>query len=619
MSGHGEAEAGEGSRGQRLRAWAVRAWRADRVVSWTVVAFALTQVVAMLWDLPGSHGWENDGIAPRDLFGGIAFNLTPGKGHRYPLFHYLVVAVGSLPFVLWGAFQAAGWTLKELMATILSPPVMTGVSLVAKATSVAMSCVSVAVLARMARRLVSPEAARWAAVLAATNVSIAYYGRVSNLDGPYMMWTVLAMDRLLTIAERGTLRDYIAFAFFTGAAVATKDQAYAAFVLVGLGFMVLGPVLLRDLFRASRAEHFKRLGVGVGVGALTLGVLGGGLLNPTGWLARVKTMTGGASQDWRTYEGGFEGLWANVVDIVMRQELHWWPWPVVALGWLGLVVALGLPRGEGALQRRAWRALPGVAALSTLVCFTLVVGRSGYRFVLPVAFWLALYGGVACAQLVAWAPERGRRVAQGVLAGLMVWAACHSLQVHLTQLYDGRRDVTAYLDTLPKGSVVETYGLLVYQPHFNTGPDAPYALQRVGAKAVKKRNPLYGAREVVDTYNNVHTRAPDVLVVTQGYAARYLPSTHDAGRTASVIIQRYRKQDDGRTFFRAAVADRLPGYRHVMTATTQLPGWAVALGASPVGVHNSTHSTTWVLRRDPDAAPPAAPPKDVPPQPPSGG
>lgn len=37
--------------------------REDRTVGWIVLVFALSQLVAVGWDLPGAYGWENDGIA----------------------------------------------------------------------------------------------------------------------------------------------------------------------------------------------------------------------------------------------------------------------------------------------------------------------------------------------------------------------------------------------------------------------------------------------------------------------------------------------------------------------------------------------------------------------------
>ncbi|MGB5503366.1 MAG: glycosyltransferase family 39 protein, partial [Polyangiales bacterium] len=268
----------------------MRLIREDRTVAWIVVLFVLSQLVAIGWDLPGSYGWENDGIAPRDFFAGIAINLTPGQGHRYPMFHNLLIGVLSIPILLPAALSAESWTLPALMEQILTVPTMTGVSLVAKLVGMLMACVALLVIARIARRTVSAEAGRWAAVWAATCLSFAYYGRVSNLDGPYLMWTALAIDRLLSAAESRKRRDYVLFGVLAGAAVATKDQAYAGLVLPGLIYVLLLP-LRNDRPFGPRAAHYKNTMFATLAGALSLGALGGGLFNPTGFVARLRELT----------------------------------------------------------------------------------------------------------------------------------------------------------------------------------------------------------------------------------------------------------------------------------------------------------------------------------------
>ena len=104
----------------------MKLYREDRAVAWIIFVFALSQLVAVGWDLPGSMGWENDGIAPRDFFAGLSINLTPGQGHRYPLFHNAIVAILSLPILLPAALRADDWTLPALMDQVLTVPVMTG-------------------------------------------------------------------------------------------------------------------------------------------------------------------------------------------------------------------------------------------------------------------------------------------------------------------------------------------------------------------------------------------------------------------------------------------------------------------------------------------------------------
>ena len=152
---------------ERIRAWL----RDDLFVFRFACAYALLQWLLSWWDLPGSHGWENDGVAPRDIFGGLANNLTPGHAHRYPLFHYLLIAILSCPVWLAAVFAAPDWQEASLRAALLSPAVMTGVSLVAKALSAVMSGVALVALASVCRAGFDRSSGRCAVVVAAFNFS----------------------------------------------------------------------------------------------------------------------------------------------------------------------------------------------------------------------------------------------------------------------------------------------------------------------------------------------------------------------------------------------------------------------------------------------------------------
>ena len=572
--------------------------REDRTFGWIVLVFALSQLIAIGWDLPGASGWENDGIAPRDFFAGIAINLTPGQGHRYPMFHNVLLAILCLPILLPAALSADAWTLPALMEQILTVPVMTGVSLVAKLLAIAMACVSLLVLARIARRTVSEEAGRWAAIWGATCLSFAYYGRVSNLDGPYLMWTALAIDRLITMAETRKRRDYVLFGLLAGAAVATKDQAYAGFVLPGVIYLLLLP-LRSDAPFGPRGAHYRNVGAATLGGAVSLGVLGGGVFNPTGFVARLRELTGGASQDWMSYARTPKGLLANITDIGLGQETFYWPWLVVALCWIGVAMAALRPGGEG-IRSRTFRLLPLCAGLSSILFFTLVVARCEHRFVLPLGFWLAYYGGVASAGLLSRSTSGGRfahRAAQGALAVLMLWSAGHSLEVHLTQRGDARNEVQAYLAELDEGSVVETYWLLIHLPHFDLTESSPYRVQRVSRRPIPKRNPLVGSTEIDAPYGEVQARRPDVLVVPESTAREFIPRELRDGLAESAVGERAQADMDAQSFFRSVLSDSLDGYEVASIAEPKLPAWAEALGAEPVQVHASVGNRQWILVR----------------------
>ena len=587
----------------------------DRVTLWIVVGFAVLQLLGTTWDVPSSFGWENDGIAPRDLFGGFALNLTPGSGHRYPLFHYVLVGIPSALVLVPAAVTAESWTFARLVDAVVRVPTMTWVSLVAKLWSVLMATVTVLVLGRMARRTASRSAERWTVAWAVTCLSFTYYGRVSNLDVPYLMWTVLALERLLDVAARGARSDYRWFALFAAASVATKDQAYAAYVLVCPLYLLILPRLRPDAFAAG-AQHWRRVLEAAGVGALAFGVLGGGLLNPTGFVTRLALLTGPNAQGSRAYPGTLTGVLDNVRDIALHQARFWWPWPLVILAWLGVAWVVVGPSGTE-LRARMWRLLPFAAGVSSLCCFTLVVGRAEERFVLPLGLALSYYGGLACSELgmatLELAPAKLARAAALVpgigLCTLLALGGARSGQLLLTQFGDSRREVEAWLARLPVGAVVETYGLLVYLPRFDAGPHAAYRLQRVDPTLpIDKRNPIPGATEVLEAYGGVQARRPDVLVIPERFAERFLRPPQDPSGFGEP--GRRTAEPDAVRFFTEALSDRLDGYRITFVAAPRLPRWAVALGAEPVKIHGSTGERVWVLTRrgsDADAAAVAGP------------
>jgi hypothetical protein len=580
--------------GRHLRALV----REDRTASIVVLGFALSELVTVAWDLPGSHGWENDGVAPRDLFAGIAHNLTPGQGHTYPLLHCLVLAVLSLPVLLPTAL-AGPLDATALRERVLSVPTMTGISLIAKLVAIAMACACLLVLARLVRRTVSARAGWLAALFGATHLTFAFYGRVSNLDVPYLTYTLFALDAVLDARERNDAASYRRFALLAAAAVATKDQAYATFVLVAPLYLVLMPLLSPG---ADRRRHGVMLVKAAGVGALAYGLMTGALLNPTGLIARFQRLSGPASQGWRGYTRDFAGVVANVQDAFASLPHVYWPFPALAVACLGIAVAMFLPPEAAPLRNRSARLLPLVGSISSFVFFTLVVARSEHRFLLPSGLLLAAYGGVAADCLLGLAARSPASrlllpATRAFLAVSLAFAAWRSAAVHLTQLGDARRAVVAYLARVPRGTSIETYGHTVYAPHFDVGPDAPYRVRRVGPTDPRSRNPLVGVEEVNAEIGDVATRAPDVIVLSEGFANVYLTAERSDGRAFSGVIEERRANASTARFVTSAVRNELPGYRLWLVARPTLPAFATALGLAPVPIQSTTGLTYWVLAR----------------------
>ncbi len=560
-------------------------WRGLR---WLLAAHLVLQLSGIAWDLPASFEWEGDAVAPRDFFAGIALNLPPGPGHTYPLLHNLILGLVNLPTLLVSVACAPSWQPGAVMRHVLGYGTMTVVYLTCKLVSVLMNLVALAALARVVGRLWQRDAGLWAAAWAAVNLSVAYYGRATNLDGPYLMWMALAADRLLDVIETGTVRDYRMFALLVAASVATKDQAYAAWVLPGPVLLVLWPAL-RPAALAAGAQHWRRLAAAIGGGALGLGVLGGGLLNPPGLWNRVHGLMGHASQDWRTYEASLAGVLRNVHDLLWSLPADWWPLPVLALLVLGLGVA--------ARTATVPRALPLLLGLSFLACFTLVVARVGQRFALPTGFWMAAYLGVGSA----WLTQKFAKNAQFALALLWLLALGHTLTVQVAQWTDSRRPVEAWLAQLPPGTRIRIAGG-VSQPRFGRDRLAHLRVSRLGVEAVDHRNPLLGVEEIQGDWHRLLGDKPDAVVVPAGLVNAYQPDVAREGSRLPAVLER-QKAEDGSDAFWAIARGQAPGYRTYLIPT-QWPTVLQRLGVPIPHVHASIGEDQMVLMRTESALPP---------------
>jgi hypothetical protein len=559
----------------------------DHVVTRIALVLALVQSVACLWDLPG-HSWENDGIASGVVFDGIVDNLVPGSAARYPLLHFVISLVASLPALVLIPVLAPSIASEHLVATATSVTVMTGVAICVKLVTILMSSLSLLLISRYARNTWDVRAGRWTALFFTVNLSLSYYGRVSNLDGPYLMWAALGLDRWISVDRQpapASVRDYRLLGVFCALAIATKDQAYA---------MVLPLLLVPALGRPSR-DHTRRLLQMVAGFLGAYAVASGALFNPLGFVARIRLLTGANSQDWKWYDDSVLGLRVNVHDIIVSLPGWWWPLPVLMVCAIGLGAAV-----VSALRsRRLSPLMPCLMALSSVALFTLVVKRAEHRFLLPAAFSATYYAGAGAAVLLRIA--RGALTERAIQVGLAVCVAVAALpctDLIATQWSDGRRAVSAWLARQPPGTRVETYGWSVYQPHFDTSPGASYRVTRLQPPDQRPWGGLSGVPLVHGFYRDVNARGPDVLIVVESFAHQYLPYATHPGHRLDAQYARAQQEADAGAFFRAALRDQLPGYHLRWIAAPALPPFLRAMGLEPVRIHSSTGTLTWVLTRN---------------------
>ena len=560
-----------------------------------LAATLVLRVVGILWGLPASDGWDNDGIAPRDFLAGLVETITPGHYFTYPPAHLAILAALTAPITAVALVRAHSLAPADVVTEILAVPYMTAIAVVARLVSVAMSLGVSWNMAKTAEELRGPRAAWCVAAILGVNAPLTYYAHTTNLDVPYLFWGSLALLWLVRAVARGEPKLLRRWAVFAAIAVATKDQAYALFLLAVPLAVVAWALLLFSQDGAVRARLLVReTAIAAGLCLALVVVLDGVLFNPTGFVARVRFLLGPASQDYAQYTSDWLGRGFVVRDLLSRLD-HFVPWVLSAFALVGLPLAL---RGREAGRVLAG-ALPLLVGVSFLVTFNCVARRTDERFGMPEATMLALYSGIGVDAVVSsLRPPALRWVARVSAAASLAWGLFLAAAVDVNLLYDPRYAAEDWLrEHVRPGDTVETYGLNVYMPRF------PHGLRvvRVGPAAEDHRNPMPGVEEVVDAYDTARARGARYIVVSEGWVWRYLLVSRDFPTDGRVLAPtQRRKADDARatTYFRELLESRYSPYRFVYASGFDSKVWP------RVDLHASTGRSIWIYERSGGGAPP---------------
>lgn len=456
------------------------------------------------WGLPSEYGWAPDEVLPADVDGAVAQGFAHGWHSKYPPLHFALLAVASAPVRVAG--RAMGWDAARVRDARMTA---------GRALSLAMSLGLLIVVYRCGRDLGDALAGVLAAALFASTVPFVYYAKMANLDVPYLFWFALSLLFFLRALRRGRTSDFSLFALSAAAAVATKDQAFALYVLTV-------PYLAWEIVRGRPADGVagrvsgRRLAVLLGGGAIAFAVLSGALVNPGGWLAHVRLIAGPASSAFRMFDQGLGGH----VELLWQTARH----VVFVLGWPSLLTVLAglVIAGRERARHRALRAAL-VPALSYVLFFLLVVLYVYDRFLLPVALVLSLFGGLALARALRARSWLGRAAATAALAFGFLRAA--SVDVLLAR--DSRYAAEDWLRReVGPGPLVAAVGPLEYLPRLDG-----LNWRRLGPAASRLAQ--------------VH---PDVVVVNADYARR---ADEGTGERAF-----YSALDDGSLGYQVALRHR---------------------------------------------------------------
>jgi hypothetical protein len=412
------------------------------------------------------------------------------------------------------------------------------------------------------------------------NFGLTYYGQVSNLDVPYLFWSLLALLWGMRAVVEQTPRRFWGAALFAAAAAATKDQAYALFLLSLPVFLLLWFAL--DAWpRAHARKIVLTLLPAAVLAVLALLLVDGAITNGSGFARRVAFLAGPASADYAEYLQGTSGWLALLADMA-RYFGRGYGLVAATLAALGLVLQCARNRG-GAL---AAGLLPALAIVSFTLCFNFAALRSDDRFLLPQAVLATIYIGIAAEALAFAARPWMRLAARAALTVTALFALHQAIAINAAFLFDPRYDAEAWMAAhVRPGDSVETYGQNCFLPRFPRGA----RVARVGPGDFKLRNPLPGITEVQAPFGA--PRDPRFILVSTSWARRYLRPgvTLSGGHIYSRLQQEDFRNTDAQVYFRRLVAEGL-GYRLVHAA--RYDGlWPV------VHIHDSLDEAVWIFER----------------------
>ena len=549
-------------------------------LTWILVAAAGLRLAGLLWGLPASDGWDDDGFAPRNFLTALALTWKPGAYFTYPPLHAIVLAIPALPGILIALLHAPSFHQADVIAEFTKPGTMTYFTVVGRLTSLVMSLGIIWAVGEMARLAAGRQAGLFAAGAAALNFGLTYYGQVSNLDVPYLFWGALALVWCMRAITEQRPRHFWAAALLAAAAVATKDQAYALFLL-SLPLFLLTWFLVDNWPRQEARAVVRVLLPAIAVALVLLLLVDGAITNFAGFLKRAAFLAGPASRDYAEYVQGPAG-WRALLGDMSATYSHSYGLVAVSLAFLGLVAHVARARASAL----AAGLLPAFAILSFTLCFNFAALRSDDRFLMPQAVLACVYIGIA-AEVLAFAVQAWIQLAaRAALAVTALFALQQAIAINAAFLFDPRYDAERWLAAHVKpGDSIETYGQNCFLPRFPSNAH----VTRIGQGDLKVRNPLPGVTEV---------RAPfgaggkaRFIVVNAKWAERYLrPEVPlPSGHIYSALQQADFRNQDAREHF-AHLLDGRAGYRLGYTAHYD--------GLWPaVHIHDSLDETIWLFER----------------------
>ncbi|MGQ0733355.1 MAG: PA14 domain-containing protein [Acidobacteriota bacterium] len=493
------------------------AWR-GRGFRLVAMAGLAASVIHIGYGLPALQPWSGDELDPLGVLANSGRGFD-GWNLRWPPLHLTLLAGALAPFDL-----AASWLDLSLADRFVSGCMF----LVVRGVTVAMLAVTLLLTFHMASTVVDRTAGYFAVALLSLSPVVVHFGSFANLEIPHLFWVTASGWAWLQLLRRRDVTAAWLFGATVGFSLATKDQAYAYYLLAPVALVWLVATSPRDRERVGMiaVAADRRLWATAMATLLAFAI---GHRFPWGWsrlVAHVQSMVSTDSVPFRMYDSSLEG-YASLL-VATARSFVWAAGVPLTVALVGGAVLLVVSRRSRLLVSLA---LPGVTYVLGFLCVIMFVYDRFLIAMLPLA---AIVGGLFLSS-AARAPDRpGARWRLVIPALVLLAASLNAAAQNVVFSRDPRHAAAAWLaGHVPCGSPVGVTFDTQYVPElscFDVWPIRPGQTSDM-------------------------VRYPDWLVLNEAYARRF-------GATASGAV------------FLARLCGGELGFELVYRSDSAAPRWA---------------------------------------------
>lgn len=377
--------------------------------------------VGIGWGIPETEprerpdSWATDEIAPAGLLEEIANTIYFRSGvynPKYPFFGYVIQGIPTLPYYV----AAAGLDTSKARTLSVARPI----ALLARATTVLLAAGLCLVAWETAAVLWGASAGWIAGVLTLLFPPMFYYGRTSNVDGPALFFTAVALWQFARILVNGIEPSSGRWLAISAAlAIATKDTAFGALVPAGALVVILE-------WKRNRALVLRTGLLSAAVYMLASGLL----INPDRYWKHIQFIRHGSTRHYGFHYGStrpYSEVLATTASYVMEH--------------LGIALALLICAGVVMCMRGRRKMLLWLIPAAGVVCLTILPVRfSLYRFPMVTSYALLFFAAFAIERAWQWRKSAGL----ALLALVCIRQGASAVDITWLMWYDARYEVGAW-------------------------------------------------------------------------------------------------------------------------------------------------------------------------------